>query len=79
MVRRDLLLASSSPLLSRMIGPLEGFMAPAISVIGTAAQVVRRNGEILYAGAAGRRDPNAPDPIQPDDPVPARFHDEADH
>ena len=84
MVRRDLLLASSSPRLSRMIGPLEGFMKPASSdpralldaflrqqieqqrVIGIAAQVVRRNGEILYAGAAGRRDPNAPDPIQPE-------------
>lgn len=35
-------------------------------VVGIAAQVVRRDGEVVYAGTAGRRDPDAPDAIGPD-------------
>ena len=34
--------------------------------IGVTAQVVRRDGEIVYAGTAGRRDLNGNEPIQPD-------------
>lgn len=35
-------------------------------VVGIAARVERRDGDILYQGTAGRRDPDSADPIRPD-------------
>jgi CubicO group peptidase (beta-lactamase class C family) len=48
---------------------LDGFLRQQVErqrVIGITAQVVRRDGEIVYAGAAGQRDPSANEPIRPD-------------
>jgi CubicO group peptidase (beta-lactamase class C family) len=75
MTRRDLLLttmpaASALGLPAAAQSPaLDAFLRAQVEqrhAVGIAAQVVRRDGEIVYAGAAGLRDPDAADPIRPD-------------
>ena len=48
---------------------LDGFLRQQVEqqrVIGITAQIVQRDGEIVYAGIAGQRDPSANEPIRPD-------------
>jgi CubicO group peptidase (beta-lactamase class C family) len=82
MLRRDLLskflaipilartvAADGAPSVDRRAAALDAFLRRQVKerrAVGIAAQVVRRNGEVIYAGATGLRDPAANDPIRQD-------------
>jgi CubicO group peptidase (beta-lactamase class C family) len=80
MTRRDLLLSAApaalatpalaTPALAQpAAAALDAFLRAQVEqrrAVGIAAQVVRRDGTVAYAGAAGRRDPDSPDAVGPE-------------